>query len=47
MNYHDRIRNTPNSALNFRAGLNFLSTLMLPILALILANLGNIRDLLQ
>jgi len=45
LNYHERIRNTPNSALNFRAGLNFLSTLMLPILALILANLKNILDL--
>jgi hypothetical protein len=25
MDYHDRIQGTPNSALNFRAGLNFLN----------------------
>jgi len=38
MDYHDRIRATPNSALNFRASLNFLNSLLLPIIAFIIAN---------
>ena len=36
MNYHDRIKNTPNSALDFRTGLNFLNSLLFPILAFFL-----------
>src|SRR6266498_4705064 len=43
MDYHDRIKSTPNSALNFRASLNFLNSLLLPILAFILANLDKVR----
>jgi hypothetical protein len=39
MNSHDRIKTTPNSALNFRAGLNFLNSLLLPILAFVVANI--------
>ncbi len=42
MDYHDRIKSTPNSALNFRASLNFLNSLLLPILAFILANLDKV-----
>ena len=42
MNYHDRIRSTPNTALNFRAGLNFVNSLLLPFVAFLLANLQNI-----
>jgi hypothetical protein len=42
MDYHDRIRDTPNSALNFRAGLNFLNSLLLPILAFVAANLRDV-----
>lgn len=38
MNYHDRIRDTPNSALNFRSGLNFLNSLLLPVVAFVVAN---------
>ena len=38
MNYHDRIRDTPNSALNMRAGLNALNSILLPLITLILAN---------
>lgn len=38
MDYHDRIKGTPNSALNLRAGLNFLNSLLLPILAFVIAN---------
>jgi hypothetical protein len=44
MDYHDRIKATPNSALNFRASLNFLNSLLLPILAFILANLDKVKD---
>ena len=39
MDYHDRIRATRNSALDLRAGLNFLNSLLIPLLAFILANL--------
>jgi len=39
MDSHDRIKVTPNSALNFRAGLNFLNSLLLPVVAFIVANL--------
>jgi hypothetical protein len=42
MDYHDRIKNTPNSALNFRSGLNFLNSLLLPVLAFIAANLDKV-----
>jgi hypothetical protein len=38
MDYYDRIEATKNSALNIRAGLNFLNSLLLPLLAFILAN---------
>ena len=39
MDSHDRIKITPNSALNLRAGLNFLNSLLLPVLAFIVANI--------
>jgi hypothetical protein len=45
MDYHDRIKGTPNSALNFRASLNFLNSLLLPILAFVIANLREVLDL--
>jgi hypothetical protein len=49
MDYHDRIKSTPNSALNFRASLNFLNSLLLPLLAFVFSNLdkviGVIRDI--
>jgi hypothetical protein len=38
MDYHDRIKATPNSALNFRASLNFLNSLLLPVVAFVIAN---------
>jgi hypothetical protein len=47
MDYHDRIKSTPNSALNFRASLNFLNSLLLPILAFILANLDKVIDVIN
>jgi len=46
MDYHDRIKATPNSALNFRASLNFLNSLLLPLLAFILANLDTVMAVL-
>ncbi len=45
MDYHDRIKDTPNSALNFRASLNFLNSLLLPILAFVAANLKDVVGL--
>ncbi|MCB0214066.1 MAG: hypothetical protein KDJ52_32310 [Anaerolineae bacterium] len=42
LSYHDRIAATKNSALDVRAGLNFLNSLLLPVIALVLANLGDI-----
>lgn len=47
MDYHDRIKSTPNSALNFRSSLNFLNSLLLPILAFILANLDKVIDVIR
>ncbi len=45
MDYHDRIAATPDSALDVRAGLNFLNSLLLPLLAFVLANLTPILEL--
>jgi len=42
MDYHDRIKATPNSALNLRASLNFLNSLLLPVLAFIAANIEDV-----
>lgn len=42
MDYHDRIEATPNSALNFRSGLNFLNSLLLPVLAFLIGNLKDV-----
>lgn len=47
MDYHDRVRSTPNSALNFRASLNFLNSLLLPILAFVFANLDKVLDVIR
>ncbi len=45
MDYHDRVKATRNSVLNLRAGLNFLNSLLIPLLAFILANLEKVLDL--
>lgn len=45
MDYHDRIKDTPNSALNFRAGFNFLNSLLLPVVAFVVANLKAVVSL--
>jgi hypothetical protein len=42
MDYHDRIKATRNSALDLRAGLNFLNSLLLPLIAFVLSNLDKI-----
>ncbi len=42
MDYHERIVSTPNSALNFRSGLNFLNSLLLPVLAFMIGNLKDV-----
>jgi hypothetical protein len=47
MDYHDPIKDTPNSALNFRASLDFLNSLLLPILAFVAANLKEVITLLN
>ncbi len=44
MDYHERIRATPNSTLNLRTGLNFLNQLALPLLGLLLTNIQVIID---
>ena len=46
LDYHDRIAATRNSALNLRAGLSFVNSLLLPVIALLLANLEKIIALL-
>lgn len=46
LDYHDRIRATRNSALNIRAGLNFLNSLLLPLIAFVLTNLNQIIEFL-
>jgi hypothetical protein len=45
MDYHDRIKSTRNSALDLRAVLEFVNSLLLPLLASLLANLKMIMDL--
>ena len=47
MDYHDRIKSTPNSALNFRSSLNFLNSLLLPILAFVFANLDKVMEVID
>lgn len=42
MDYYDRIKATHNSALDLRAGLSFLNSLLLPLVAFILGNLDTI-----
>ncbi len=46
MNFHNHIKGTSNTALDFRAGLNFINSLLLPLLAFFLSNLNTIIELL-
>ena len=43
--FHNQILGTPNSALNFRSGLNFINSLMLPLIAFVLGNLDLVLGL--
>jgi hypothetical protein len=45
MDYYDRIKATPNSALDLRTGLNFLNSLLLPLFAFVLTNLDKVLEL--
>lgn len=45
MDFHERIRQTPDSALDFKSMLNFLNQLMLPLLGFLLANINKVFDL--
>ena len=45
MDYYDRIRSTQNLALDFHTGLNLLNSLLLPLLAFVVSNLGKLFDL--
>jgi len=47
MDYHDRIKATRNSMLDFRAVLSFLNSLLLPLIAFLLGNLDKILALLK
>jgi hypothetical protein len=42
VDYHNQIKATRNSALDLRAGLNFLNTLLLPLLASVLTNIDHL-----
>lgn len=42
LDYHDRIKGSPDSALNLRAVLSFVNSLLLPLIAFLLSNLKNI-----
>lgn len=45
MDYHDRVKATRDSALDFRAYLSFINSLLLPLLAFILGNLDLVLKL--
>lgn len=47
LDYHNRIRTTRNSAMDIRAGLSLLQSLLLPMIGLLLANLLNIFEILS
>lgn len=42
MDYHDRVKTTRNTALDFRAGLSFLNSLLIPLIAFVLGNLESV-----
>jgi hypothetical protein len=45
LDYHDRVKDTRGSALDLRASLNFLNSLLLPPLAFLLADLDRLLAL--
>src|SRR5258705_13561946 len=46
MDYHDRVKATRNSALDFNTVLSFINSLLLPLLAILLGNLDRLMALL-
>jgi hypothetical protein len=42
LDYHNKVKATRNSALNFEAGLNLFNSLLLPVLAFVLGNLDKV-----
>ena len=47
IDYHDQVKSTPNTALNIQASLNFLNSLLLPLLSSILGNLDKAIEILK
>lgn len=47
MDYHDRIKATRSSALDLSAGLSFLNSMLLPLIAFVVGNLNALLDLLR
>jgi hypothetical protein len=47
IDYHDRIKNTQDSALNLRTRLDFLNSLLLPLIAFVLSNWSQVVTLLR
>jgi hypothetical protein len=46
MDYHERVRATPNSTLSLGTGLNFVNQLALPLIGLLVANIDKLRQVL-
>lgn len=44
---HNNVNNTPNSALNFRSFLEFLNSLLLPTVGVLVGTIGDIRELME
>ncbi len=44
LDYHERVRSTPNSALDLGSWLNFINSLLLPLIAFILGNLDTLMQ---
>ena len=47
MDYHERIRVTPNTTINFHSITNLINQLALPLLGFLLANISDIINLLR
>jgi hypothetical protein len=45
MDYHDRIKSTKDSRLDFRATLSFLNSLLFPVIGFVLGNLETLRNI--
>lgn len=46
MDYHERVRSSPNSTLSIGTGVNFINQLALPLVGLLLANIDKVRQIL-